>query len=252
MDQLGYWDGKPGAYWARRATRFDEGVAAYRADFVATMALSPDEDVLDVGCGSGQTTRDAAARARSALGVDLSAPMLDVARTRSAELANVRYEQADAQIHPFEPVDVIVSRTGVMFFGDPPAAFANLLRALRPGGRLALMTWQPAARNEWQLALRRALSGRDEPPTPPGLFSDPDRFRAMLHEVGYRDVTFTAREAPMYFGPDVEDASAFLVEQHDMTPEAADRLRADMHDHAGEGGVRYDSAAWFVTARRQT
>ena len=251
MDQLKYWDGASGAYWARRATRFDEGVAAYRAGFVAAMGLAPDEDVLDVGCGSGETTRDAAARARSALGVDISGPMLEVARARSAGLPNVRYEHADAQIHRLEPVDVIVSRTGVMFFGDPPAAFGNLVRALRPGGRLVLMTWQPVDRNEWQLALRRALAGRDEPP-PPGLFSDPDRFRTLLTDAGCTDVTFTAHEAPMYFGPDLEDAGAFLAAQHNMTPETAERLRADMRDHAGEDGVRvrYGSAAWFVTARR--
>jgi SAM-dependent methyltransferase len=247
VDQLGYWDGASGAYWARRATRFDEGVAAYRADFVAAMGLAPDEDVLDVGCGSGETTRDAAARARSALGVDLSGPMLEVARARSAGLANVRFEQADAQIHRFEPVDVIVSRTGVMFFGDPAAAFANLVAALRPGGRLVLMTWQAPERNAWQLALRRAISGGDEPP-PPGLFNDPDRFGTLLRDAGCRDVTFTPHEAPMYFGPDPADAAAFLAAQHNMTPEAADVLRADMQDRAGEDGVHYDSAAWFVTA----
>lgn len=142
VDQLGYWDGASGAYWARHATRFDEGVAAYRADFVAAMDLSPDEDVLDVGCGSGETTRDAAARARSALGVDLSGPMLEVARTRSGGLPNVRFEQADAQIHPFEPVDVIVSRTGAgcrtvtftpheapMYFGPDPSDAAAFLAA---------------------------------------------------------------------------------------------------------------------------
>ena len=104
-----------------------------------------------------------------------------------------------------------------------------------------MMTWQPAARNEWQLALRRALSGRDEPAPPPGLFGDPERFRTLLLDAGCDEVTFTAHEAPMYFGPDVEDAVAFLAGQHDMTPQAADCLR---------GHARDDSAAWFGTARR--
>ena len=103
--------------------------------------------------------------------MDLSAHMIDVARRRAASegLPNARFLHADAQLHPFPPggFDVVISRTGAMFFGDPPAAFGNLARALRPGGRLALLTWQPAARNEWFGAFWTALTGRDELPSPP-------------------------------------------------------------------------------------
>ena len=95
--------------------------------------------MLDIGCGTGQTTRDAARRASAggALGVDLSADMIALARQLAAAegLPNARFEQADAQIHPFGqgPFDVAISRTGAMFFGHPPAAFANMARALRSG-----------------------------------------------------------------------------------------------------------------------
>lgn len=102
--------------------------------------------MLDVGCGNGQTTRDAARAAfdGSAVGVDLSSRMVEFARRLAAaeRIANATFHQADAQIHPFVEgsFDVAISRTGVMFFGDPPAAFANIACPLRPGGRLVLMT----------------------------------------------------------------------------------------------------------------
>src|SRR5581483_8598015 len=110
-------------------------------------AVRFDEDVLDIGCGSGRTTREAArtARAGSALGVDISGAAIERARelARSEGLGNVTFELGDAQVHRFasERFDVAISRFGTMFFGDPVAAFANIGRALRPGGRLVMMVW---------------------------------------------------------------------------------------------------------------
>ena len=121
---------------------------------VATGVRSTDR-VLDIGCGTGQTTREAARVAESghALGVDISAGMLDRARKVSEEegLRNVSYEQADAQVHhfPSEHFDLCISRFGTMFFTDPVAAFTNIGEALRPAARLVLMVWQDQDRNEW-------------------------------------------------------------------------------------------------------
>lgn len=147
VEQLDAWDGARGEFWAERADRFDEGVAAYRDRLLAVAAVEPDMEVLDVGCGSGQTTRDAARRARSALGVDLSSRMIALARSRAARegVANATFEQADAQVRPFPDgyFDVVLSRHGAMFFGEPHTAFANLARATRRGGRLVLLSWQP-------------------------------------------------------------------------------------------------------------
>ena len=129
--QLKAWDGDEGAYWAAHADRFDRSVAPYHERLLAAAAIGASERVLDIGCGTGQTTRDAAraADAGDALGVDLSSGMLAVARQRAqaAGLANATFEQSDAQLHPFEreAYDLAVSRTGAMFFGDPTAAFAN-------------------------------------------------------------------------------------------------------------------------------
>jgi SAM-dependent methyltransferase len=267
--QLHAWDGDQGAYWAARAERFDEGVAGYQDLLLAAAAVEPDSRVLDIGCGTGRTTRDAARRAvsGSALGVDLSSRMVDLARELAARegLGNARFEQADAQVHPFPEghFDIAVSRHGVIFFGDPLAAFANIARALRPGGRLALLTWQPPDRNEWITAFRTALSAGREPPAPgpatPRSLSDPDQVRELLTAAGFADVRLRGLAEPMYFGPDVDDACRFVLGQFGwLTDELddADRaravadLRASLAEHLTDRGVRYASAAWLIEARR--
>ena len=159
----------PGHFPLRPACpRAADSVAAGLADHVA-----PRDRVLDIGCGTGQTTRDAAraAVAGSALGIDLSAQMLDHARRLSREegLANVSFLQADAQVHPFPAAsfEVGISRFGTMFFADPVTAFGNIGHALTRGGRLVLMVWQARDRNEWTTAIREALAGDDSVPAPP-------------------------------------------------------------------------------------
>lgn len=270
-DQARSWDGGEGTYWAAHARRFDESVAAYHLPFLDAAQMGRGDRVLDVGCGTGQTTRDAARQATdgSALGVDLSSQMIDLARELAAAegLANVRFEQADAQIHPFEgqSFDVAISRTGAMFFGDPVAAFANTARALRPGGGLTLLTWQPLARNEWLREFRSALAaGRRlpaPPPDAPGPFalSEPDPVRSLLTRAGFTDVRLEAVVAPMYFGPDGADAFDFVLGLTGWMLEglddagwgqALDALRATIAAHETDTGVRYESAAWIVTARK--
>ncbi|MBA3573693.1 MAG: class I SAM-dependent methyltransferase, partial [Pseudonocardiales bacterium] len=162
------WDGPAGDFWTDNADLFDASVARYLQPFLATAAIGPAAQVLDVGCGIGQTTREAArlAGAGGATGVDLSARMLDLARRRAEQegLTNVRFEQADAQVADLgvDRYDRVISRTGVMFFGDPVAAFANLARALKPDGRMVLLVWQSFAENEWLDAFLSAVAaGRD-------------------------------------------------------------------------------------------
>jgi SAM-dependent methyltransferase len=253
VDQRDYWDGRSGEYWARRADRFEDGVADY--DFVASVGIAPNDRVLDVGCGSGATTRAAARLGAEVLGVDLSSPMLALARARSDGIPNVRYEQADAQVHPFDEFDVVMSRNGVMFFGDPESAFRNLARALRPGGRLVLMTWQPVSRNEWIRTIRAALGS--PAPDRPG-FGDPDWTRELLTTTGFTDVRIEPRTADMYLGENADDALEFVTGQfasafaqlEDKTRAIAD-LRADFAAHETPRGVRYGSAAWFTQATRE-
>ena len=267
-EQLAAWNGDEGTYWADHADRFDRAIAGHDGPFQAAAAIQPTDRVLDVGCGSGQNTRDAAraAPSGSALGVDLSAPMLDYAR-RAAEaegLTNVSFLQADAQIHPFEAAsfDVAICRTSAMFFGDPVAALANVGRALRPNGRLVLLTWQPLAGNEWLEKIATALAAGREPRIPPpgvGPFalSEPERIRAVLDAAGYVEVTVEGNRAPMWFGADAADAYQFILGlmgwmldglDDEGRAVARDALRAVTDAHQTGDGVTFASATWITTA----
>lgn len=269
-EQARAWDGEEGSYWAESADQFDRALRGYRARFLDTAAIGPDERVLDIGCGTGETTRDAARRATAGrvLGVDLSAAMLRVARQRAAVegLANVDFEQADAQIHPFPAeFDVAVSRTGTMFFAGPTAAFRNIARALRPGGRLVQLVWQAPPRNEWIGAFTTALAaGRSlpaPPPDAPGPFSlaDPEHVRGLLADAGFKPPSFEDLTAPMHFGADAEAAYrlvtgllGWMLDGLDDTARerALTDLRATIEAHQTPDGVLYPSATWLITATR--
>ena len=157
--------GARGAAGHHQPRRLRCRTADAQRDTAASYGIRPRDHVLDIGCGAGQTTRDAArlAVAGSVVGVDISAPMIDRARrlTEAAGLHNVEFEQADAESHHFsaERFDVAISRFGTMFFTDPVAGFTNIARALRPDGRLVMMVWQDHHRNEWSVSIQRALAG---------------------------------------------------------------------------------------------
>jgi SAM-dependent methyltransferase len=270
-DQLRSWDGDGGAYWAARAEYFERAVARYTPPFFAAAGIGSHDRVLDIGCGAGGTTREAARRAPAggAVGVDLSSAMLEVAR-RSAEregLGNVRFVQADAQVHPFPAgsFDVAISRTGAMFFADPVAAFSNIGRALVGGGRLVLLVWQTPAANEWIIEIAGALTpGRPLPTPPPGVpgpfsLADPDRVRTILGAAGFVEADVTGVAEPEWFGRDVDDAVSFIHglagwmlegQDDEARARALADLRRSAERHLTEDGVEFGSAAWLVTARR--
>ena len=267
------WDGDEGAHWAENADRFDAAVARHNRHLRAAADISAGEHVLDVGCGCGASTRIAARLAveGGALGVDLSARMLERARERAREegITNVGFEQADAQVHPFEQgaFDVAISRFGAMFFDDPVAAFANIGTAVRPGGRLALLTWRTLADNEWLSVIRGALAaGRDLPdppvgtPGPFGLASNDD-VRRILGAAGYKEVDFDLVEEPVRLGADATDAFEFLRGlgvirglldglDEKMAAGALDELRGVLPAYDTGAGVLLGSSAWLITARR--
>ncbi|MBC3192210.1 class I SAM-dependent methyltransferase [Pseudonocardia sp. C8] len=273
LDQLRAWDGDEGGYWAAHPDHFERALAAYDDALFDAAAIGSGDRVLDIGCGTGSTSRHAArlAATGSVLGVDLSSAMVDVARRRAAATghANVVFAQADAQVHPFEAgaFDVAVGRTSAMFFGDRVAALANIGRALRPGGRLALLTWQPVERNEWIREFGGALAAGRTPPAPPpdapGPFSlaDPGVIRAVLDSAGYTDVRIDGHEAPMWFGTDPDDAHelvlgllGWMLDGLDdaAASRARDALRATITAHRTPGGVVFRSAAWIIRATRSS
>ena len=273
-EMAGAWNGAEGEDWAARADRFDAASAAFDPALLEAAGLGAADRVLDVGCGAGVSTRAAArvATAGHATGIDVSAPLLAEARRRSraAGLANTTFVQGDAQVHPFEPGahDVVISRFGAMFFGDPVAAFANTARALRPGGRLALVSWQELARNEWLLLVRRALAAGRSLPEPPGDapgpfgLSDPDRVRRILTAAGFEAVELVAVRESVWLGTDGADAFDFVsrlgvargllggLDDHARHAALAE-LRAELAARATPEGVLLGASAWLTTARRR-
>lgn len=252
---------------------YDAELRLHNELFRAAVRVGPRDRVLDIGCGTGQTTREAARAAviGSAVGVDLSARMLEQARQLSADqgLPNVTYQLADAQVHSFPPThfDLCISRFGTMFFADPVAAFTNIGRALRPAARLVLLVWQGRDRNEWASAIRRTLIATTATPTPPSggpdpfSLADPAHTEGVLTAAGFTEVSFTDVHEPVYYGPDTAtayDAVLRLLRFDDLladldaetAEQARTRLRATLTAHDTGSGVYFDSRAWIVTARR--
>jgi SAM-dependent methyltransferase len=138
------WGGAGGCHWIEHEGAYDRQLEPFGVALLTGAALEPHERVLDVGCGTGTTALTAAATADRVLGIDLSALLVERARARAEGRRNVEFQVADAQTAQLpDPFDVVISRFGVMFFDDPPSAFANLRRAVAPsGGRLAAVCWQ--------------------------------------------------------------------------------------------------------------
>lgn len=265
------WDGEEGGSWARDWRSYDRSISRYQQVLDAAAAIARGERVLDIGCGNGESTRAAAKAAShgSVLGVDLSKAMLERARDLSAaeELVNVEFEQADAQIHPFEPgaYDVVISRFGAMFFTDRVAAFRNIHRAIRSRGRLVILAWQGLSQNEWIREIRTALSAERDLPSPsPGIagpfgLADPDGVEAALEAAGYDRVAIASVEEPISAGTDVEDAYRFFCGMGMVRGLVADldarsrsralrSLREMLAAHTTAEGVKLGSAAWLITA----
>jgi SAM-dependent methyltransferase len=241
-------------------TDYDDELRAHQRRFRAAYGIRPGDDVLDIGCGAGLTTREAARAAAPGrvVGIDVSERMLERARALT-RLDNVRYELGDAQVHRFPRAafDVAISRFGTMFFADPAAAFANIARALRPGARLVLLVWQRHEDNQWAVELDAALGDAARPPAPgmdPFTLGEREATGRLLDAAGFEDVHFEFVDEPVFYGADVESALAFVRGfqcTQAATAAAVERLREWLASHYGEGGVLLGSRSWLVTACRR-
>ena len=265
-----YWNEGAGPTWAAMQSPLDRQLEPLGRAAMAALALQPGDAVLDIGCGAGQTTLQLAAAVGPTgrvVGADISATLLAAARSRPDAPANAQFLEADAQAYPFEAdrFDALFSRFGVMFFADPTAAFTNLHRALKPGGRLAFVCWRRPDENPiMTLPMAAALQHVPPPPPPepgapgPFAFADPERVRGILTAAGFSDIALTPHDEKVG-GGDLETVldmalkvgplGALLREHPDKRDTVLGAVRAVLAGHDGPDGVKLDSATWIVTAR---
>jgi SAM-dependent methyltransferase len=265
--QAAYWNEQAGPTWAAEQVALDRQLAPLGHRVMAELDLSPGQRILDVGCGAGETTLELAAKGAEAVGVDISRPLLDVARRRAAGAARVTFLEADAQAHAFAPAsfDAIFSRFGVMFFADPAAAFGNLRRALKPGGKLAFVCWRRPDENPFMTApMAAALQHVPAPPPPadptapgPFAFADPERVRGILAAAGFTDIALTPHDekigrndldTALALALKVGPLGGLLRENPDQRDAVIGAVRRVLAGHDGPDGVTLDSASWIVTA----
>jgi len=268
--QQAYWNDTAGKAWAELQDALDRQLQPLGEDVMAVLAPQPGERILDVGCGTGQTTLALGGRVGSAgkvLGVDISRPMLAIARSRVGDAPGVEFREGDAQTFRFDPgaFDAIFSRFGVMFFGDPVAAFINLRGALKPGGRLAFICWRPAAENPWMTPpTGSALADlpppvRPEPGAPgPFGFAEPERVRRILADAGFTDIAIDSHDVKLG-GNSLEDTvrlslsigplGSHLREHPEKRDAVVAELRKAFAARLRDGKVVQDGATWIVAAR---
>ncbi len=210
IEQTKLWNGPAARGWVEAQDLLDRMFKPFEDLLADAVAAGPRRRVLDVGCGTGSTTLAAAPHAADgAVGIDISAPMLDVARAR-AEREHVRasFVCANAQQHAFDPAsfDMIISRFGVMFFDDPAAAFANLRRAAGDEAELRFIAWRSAAENPFMTVAERAAAPLlpnlpVRRPDAPGqfAFADGERVRSILGRSGWADIEVTAVDVTCEF-----------------------------------------------------
>ncbi len=262
------------AFWREHGDREDimdgpHGVAMLRA-----ARLRAGDRVLDVGCGAGATTVDAARQvgpSGTVIGVDISKPMLEfaAARVAAAGVTNVELVAADAQVYRFRDgdFDAVISRGGTMFFADPVAAFSNLARCLRSGGRLAMVVPRGPYDDPWIATILTAAAPHlgtmdvrslDEPG--PFAFVDGDRLDHILEAAGFRTIDRRVLTLPVRIGTDVDDVIGYLLAQPEVQTLLAGRsdgqvsgavaaVRQALVPYAGPDGVVMEMSGWLVTAR---
>ena len=264
--QIDYWNGKAGEKWAAMQARLDQMLTNVTKALKARAGTVSGQRVLDIGCGTGETCTIWLAGGAKVTGLDVSAPMLAVAKERTGGKAIL--VEADASEWRSEtPFDLAVSRFGVMFFEAPDPAFANIAANLRPGGRLLFACWRSLPENQWAslpIASIRDLLPEAPPPVPhaPGPFAlaDKDRLGGILERAGFTDVTISPVDFTVCLSSGgLEDAVSFTLQMgpagaalaeasNELKAEAAERLKAALAPYQREGQVTLDAAIWLVEA----
>ena len=271
--QSAYWNGPIGKIWANEQEKRDRDHAPITQALLGLARVKENEHVLDIGCGSGTTTLMLAERAGaqgSATGIDLSRPMLELARRRAlAAGSQARFIEADATGYPFtaRQYDLGFSQFGVMFFVDPVAAFSNIHMAMKAGGRLAFACWRHPFENPWshvpEMAAKPFL-----PPAPPAdpdapgrySFANPDRVKSVLLQAGFHAPELIKFDTCIHLGKTAEEAASSSIDAGPLLRTLADvdeatraRVRAALTERLAKelqpGGIFLTAGVWLAAAR---
>ncbi len=270
-NQIGLWNDAMGKTWAMLHERLDRQLDPIGREAMRRARFKAGDAVIDVGCGCGETTLEIAGQVNNVTGVDASTMLLEIARETAAAkgIGNVRFVEGDGQVwRAPEPVDVLFSRFGVMFFEDPLAAFTNLRRSLKPGGRLAFTCWRQPKENLW-LALPMQSTAHLLPPLPPSdphapgpfAFADRDRLAGILKDAGFSDVAIEPLD--IRTGGDSLEDSVFLSlrvgqlggalrelgASKELKRAVEATLREALKPYVEDGVVKLPAAAWIVSGR---
>ncbi len=272
--QAEYWNTAAGGKWVQYSAAMDIRLRPMADELLQRASIQPGHRVLDIGCGGGATTEQVAAavgREGAVLGIDISEPLLGLARARCEALSQVSFENADAQVHPLPEggFDVLVSRFGVMFFSDPVAAFANLAKALRPDGQVHFACWAPLERNPWftialDVANRYFGALEPTPPRAPGplAFGECDYVEEILTAGGFREISIDSIATKMASPEPVEAQAELylklgpasrLIDAANPGTETMNSLTADLvaelKNHQTSEGIALDATVHYVSAR---
>jgi len=268
-EQAAYWNGPGGDGWLAAYDRIQRSLADIGDIGLAAAAPQHGEHVIDIGCGTGGTTKalaHAVGIAGHVLGVDISETLVEAARAHRLE--NATFVVGDAGTHPFkaQAYDLVFSRFGVMFFADPVAAFRNIRRALKPTGRLVFIAWRTPQENPWGTVPARAAQPFLPPlprpgPEDPGQFSFGERARVerILGEAGFQKLRLEPIDRQIWMGPSVADvvagagrfgplARVFAGAEPAAIVKAKQAIAQALAPHEGPDGVRLPGACWLVQA----
>ncbi len=267
-DQIEYWNDNAGLKWVEQQDVMDATLAPVTDLLMAAAAIVRGERVLDIGCGTGETSLIATDAGADVTGVDVSKPMLDLAKSRADGRAELMLADA-SEYQADEAFDLIISRFGVMFFEDPIAAFTNIKANLKPGGRMVFACWNHPKLNQWVMVPMQAIKPLlpDAPETDPHApgpfaFADADRLKGILSEAGFDDVSMTSHaidfslaesggvDGAVYFSSQIGPASRALGEVDDELKAkiliALKEALAPYDD--GDGRVALPGGIWIVRA----